>query len=98
MESVESYAFANCLLGKLPPAEWGSMRTHMEKTFILPKQILYQAGRVDEYVYFPVTAVLSMMVSTLWNHAGRHLHPIRAAPCADAASATSMTMALSGKC
>lgn len=65
MESVESYAFANCLLGKLPPAEWGSLRTHVEKIFILPKQILYQAGRLDEFIYFPVTAVLSMMVSTL---------------------------------
>jgi CRP-like cAMP-binding protein len=37
----------------------------MEKTFILPKQILYQAGRLNEFIYFPVTAVLSMMVSTL---------------------------------
>jgi CRP-like cAMP-binding protein len=65
VESVESYAFANSLLGRLPQAELGSLRTHMEKTFILPKQILYQAGRLDEFIYFPVTAVLSMMVSTL---------------------------------
>ena len=65
MESVESYAAANGLLGRLPPAEWESLRTHMEKTFILPKQILYQAGRCNEFLFFPVTAVLSMMVSTL---------------------------------
>lgn len=65
MESIESYAFTNVLLGRLPSSEWGDLRTHVEKVFVLPKQILYQAGRLDEFIYFPVTAVLSMMVSTL---------------------------------
>jgi CRP-like cAMP-binding protein len=65
VESLETYVAGNVLLRRLPPSEFGTLRAHLERKFVVPKQILYQAGRPNEWVYFPVTAVLSMMVSTL---------------------------------
>jgi CRP-like cAMP-binding protein len=65
MESLEPLALQNRLLGAIPRSELERLLPHMERLILVPRQILYRQGTPVEYVYFPVTGVLSMIASTL---------------------------------
>lgn len=51
----------NQLLNALPPADLKRWLPHLE-LFAMPLgQVLYEAGSVERYVYFPTTAIVSML-------------------------------------
>ena len=54
----------NQILAALPPAEYEQLSSHLEHVELAHGQILYDAGEVIDYVYFPINAMISL-VSTL---------------------------------
>lgn len=59
----------NQLLASLPPEVTDAMQSRIEAVDLAAGAMLYQAGTVLRYVYFPVTAVVSL-VSSLQDGAG----------------------------
>jgi CRP-like cAMP-binding protein len=55
---------ANWLLKALPPEDYQRLRPHLEWVSILTHQVIYEANDDIEYVYFPISAMISL-VSTL---------------------------------
>lgn len=51
----------NRLLAALPEAEWQRWAPHLEPLDMLAGQELCGAGRTQDYVYFPVSAVVSLL-------------------------------------
>ncbi|MBW4450199.1 MAG: Crp/Fnr family transcriptional regulator [Spirirestis rafaelensis WJT71-NPBG6] len=51
----------NRLLAALPDAEYQHLVPHLERVPLSLKQVLYKAGELIEYVYFPDSAVVSLM-------------------------------------
>jgi len=62
-------AFAACsrdlnqLLVGLPAADWNALRLHLEWVELPQGAVLYESGEVLRHVYFPVTAVVSLVSS-----------------------------------
>ncbi|QTN21659.1 Crp/Fnr family transcriptional regulator [Rhizobacter sp. AJA081-3] len=62
-------AFAACsrdlnqLLVGLPSADWNALRLHLEWVELPQGAVLYESGEVLRHVYFPVTAVVSLVSS-----------------------------------
>jgi len=54
----------NQLLAALAPEDWSRWQSRLELMELSRNQILYSAGRTPEYLYFPTTAVISMMSMT----------------------------------
>lgn len=54
----------NQLLACLPPADLDRWQDHLELVELSLHQVLCSAGSVPEYVYFPTTAIVSMMYLT----------------------------------
>lgn len=54
----------NQLLGALPDAEWGRWEPYLEPVELVLGQVLTESGRTPAYVYFPTTAIVSMMCMT----------------------------------
>ncbi len=55
----------NQLLAALPPAQWPQWQALLEPVNLQRGQVLGESGRTPAHVYFPVTAVVSLLVLTL---------------------------------
>jgi len=55
----------NLLLAALPQADRDRWQDHLELVELSAQQVLYAAGRAPEYVYFPTTAIASLMYLTI---------------------------------
>lgn len=53
----------NQLLAALPRAEWQLLEPHLQRVELLPGAMLHDAGDVQAHVYFPATAVVSLVSS-----------------------------------
>jgi CRP-like cAMP-binding protein len=51
----------NRLLQVLPPHEWSRLRPHFEAVDLPSCSVLYESGATMGYVYFPVTAIVSLL-------------------------------------
>jgi hypothetical protein len=51
----------NHLLDALPYEEWERWRTHLEFADMSLGHVLYEAGAILNYVYFPTTAIVSLL-------------------------------------
>lgn len=51
----------NHLLAALPPAQWQSWKPSLELVVLTLGQVLYEPGRVMSHVYFPTTAIVSLL-------------------------------------
>ncbi len=51
----------NQLLNALPDAEWGAWRSQLEPVELLLGQVLYESGATLSHVYFPTTAIVSLL-------------------------------------
>lgn len=52
----------NHLLGALPGKEWQAISPHLELIRMLPGQLVSDVGQCIHHIYFPTTAVVSMLV------------------------------------
>ncbi|MFP8777236.1 Crp/Fnr family transcriptional regulator [Hydrogenophaga sp. RWCD_12] len=52
---------ANDLLASLPPAEWERLKPLMEAVDLPLGQVLYESGSKMGHVYFPTTAIISLL-------------------------------------
>jgi CRP-like cAMP-binding protein len=52
---------ANQLLAAMPPAEWRRWQPHLEPVTLALGQVLYESGDTLGYVYFPTTAIVSLL-------------------------------------
>ena len=52
---------ANQLLAALPEAEWQRWQPHLEPVTLTLGQVLYESGDTLGYVYFPTTAIVSLL-------------------------------------
>jgi len=51
----------NYLLAALPPAEWARWAPSLERIDLPLGHVLYESGIALEYVYFPLTAIVSLL-------------------------------------
>lgn len=51
----------NHLLASLPPEPWQRWEPALEPVELALGQVLYEAGRVMSHVYFPTTAIVSLL-------------------------------------
>ena len=56
-----SHARRNGLIAALPDAEWARWEPHVEWVSLPLGEVLYEPGRVLSHVYFPTTAIVSML-------------------------------------
>ncbi len=54
----------NQLLASLPEAEWHHWQSELEPVQLTLGQVLCESGRVPAYVYFPTTAIVSLLYMT----------------------------------
>ncbi len=54
----------NQLLAALPVAEWGRWRTQLESVDLARGEVLCESGSTPAYVYFPTTAIVSLLYLT----------------------------------
>jgi CRP-like cAMP-binding protein len=54
-------ALKNQILAALPPAEWGRWASDLQPVQLALGQVLYEAGATMDYVYFPTTAIVSLL-------------------------------------
>jgi CRP-like cAMP-binding protein len=54
----------NQLLASLPDAEWNRWRPYLESVDLPLGKVLSESGKVPEYVYFPTTAIVSLLYMT----------------------------------
>ncbi|MBC7919061.1 MAG: Crp/Fnr family transcriptional regulator [Rhodoferax sp.] len=54
----------NQLLAALPDAEWNRWRPYLEPVELAFGQVLCESGRTPAYVYFPTTAIVSLLYLT----------------------------------
>lgn len=54
----------NHLLSALPPAQWARWAPQLERVDLALGQVLSESGSTPAYVYFPVTAVVSLLYMT----------------------------------
>ncbi len=59
--SVQSNPRRNQLLASLPPAEWARWQLQLEKVDLSLGQVLYESGSTLSHVYFPTTAIVSLL-------------------------------------
>ncbi len=52
---------ANDLLASIPPAEWARLATHLETVELPLGKVLYESGASMSHVYFPTTAIVSLL-------------------------------------
>ena len=51
----------NALLAVLPAAERERLRPHLEPLALALGEVIYESGRRQDYVYFPTTAIVSLL-------------------------------------
>ncbi|SED04346.1 cAMP-binding domain of CRP or a regulatory subunit of cAMP-dependent protein kinases [Burkholderia sp. WP9] len=61
MPTHQSYRRGNCLLEALPTHEWEALAPHFELVELTPGQMLSKSGELVRTVYFPVTAIISLL-------------------------------------
>ena len=61
---TNSDARQNQLLAALPDAEWRRWQPHLEPVELELGQVLSESGRSASYVYFPTTAIVSLLYLT----------------------------------
>jgi CRP-like cAMP-binding protein len=54
-------ALKNQILAALPPAEWSRWVSDLQPVELALGQVLYEAGATMDYVYFPTTAIVSLL-------------------------------------
>lgn len=54
----------NQLLASLPDAEWNRWRPYLESVDLPLGKVLSESGKAPEYVYFPTTAIVSLLYMT----------------------------------
>ncbi len=52
------------LLANLDAADREQLTAHMEKIFVLPREVIYWPSRPIDYIYFPLSAVFSLVGTT----------------------------------
>lgn len=52
---------ANDLLASIPPAEWARLAPHLETVELPLGKVLYESGASMSHVYFPTTAIVSLL-------------------------------------
>ena len=51
----------NHLLASLPPEQWQRWKPDLERVELALGQVLYESGRIMSHVYFPTTAIVSLL-------------------------------------
>jgi CRP-like cAMP-binding protein len=59
--NIKNDAMRNQILAALPPAEWGRWVADLQPADLALGQVLYESGATMEYVYFPTTAIVSLL-------------------------------------
>lgn len=54
----------NCVLRAIPPSDWSRWSANLEPVQLSIGQVLSESGRVPGYVFFPTTAVVSLLYVT----------------------------------
>jgi CRP-like cAMP-binding protein len=54
---------ANALLASLSPSDSAALQPHLRATHLKQKTVLYEAGDTIDSVYFPISAVVSLVVT-----------------------------------
>ena len=57
----ESLSTVNCLLAALPPVEWQRWQPQLEAVDLPLGKVLYESGSTMSHVYFPTTAIVSLL-------------------------------------
>ena len=61
LDSNQNTAHKNFLLGSLPDVEFARVKSHLKRVSLELGQVLYESGDKLEYVYFPTTAIISLL-------------------------------------
>ncbi len=61
MLTLQSDLHGNHLLGALPPQEWAAIAPHLELVQLRTEQLLCDSGQRIHHVYFPTTAIVSLL-------------------------------------
>lgn len=61
MDAIAHDALHNQLLAALPPADWLHWQPQLEPVALTLGQVLYEPGRRMGHVYFPTTAIVSLL-------------------------------------
>ncbi|HEY1610655.1 MAG TPA: Crp/Fnr family transcriptional regulator [Paraburkholderia sp.] len=61
MLTLQSDLHGNHLLGALPASEWQSLAPHLELVHLRTEQLLCDAQQRIHHVYFPTTAIISLL-------------------------------------
>jgi CRP-like cAMP-binding protein len=61
MLTLQSDLHGNHLLGALPPQEWAAIAPHLELVQLRTEQLLCDSGQRIHHVYFPTTAIISLL-------------------------------------
>ena len=64
MKGRQVEASENGLLALLPPADFNRIAPHLKEVALEKAQVLYPAGSVIRQIYFPVTALVSLLASS----------------------------------
>src|SRR5689334_23019828 len=54
---------SNAILASLPNSDAAALRPHLKATHLSQKTVLFEAGDAIKSVYFPITAVVSLVVT-----------------------------------
>src|SRR3954454_6418591 len=54
---------ANALLASLSPSDTAALQPHLRPTHLQQKTVLYETGDIINAVYFPISAVVSLVVT-----------------------------------
>ena len=61
MLTLQSDLHGNHLLGALPANEWQALTPHLELVQLRTEQLLCDSGQRIHHVYFPTTAIISLL-------------------------------------
>lgn len=67
MQQIQKQAFLpqlNHLLASMPDNEWSDWEPDMEPVDFYVNQVLYEPGKTPAYIYFPTTAIISLIYMT----------------------------------
>jgi CRP-like cAMP-binding protein len=65
MLTLQSDLHGNHLLGALPSHEWQALAPHLELVHLRTEQLLCDSGQRIHHVYFPTTAIISMLYTAV---------------------------------
>jgi CRP-like cAMP-binding protein len=61
LDAPRSVPPTNRLLGALPAREYRRLSSHLETVPLTPKAVLHESDRPIDYVYFPISGIVSML-------------------------------------